>query len=54
MMTHKIDFDIGDIIEAEGCEFKIVDAEDHHIRTIEVKRFTFPKNLRAIDEVFAW
>lgn len=52
MMTHKIDFDIGDIIEAEGCEFKIVDAEDHHIRTIEVKRFTFPKNLGAIDEVF--
>ncbi|WP_255835777.1 hemolysin family protein [Bacillus sp. FS02] len=41
MMTHKIDFDIGDIIEAEGCEFKIVDAEDHHIRTIEVKKVHF-------------
>lgn len=41
MMTHKIDFDIGDIIEAEGCEFKIIDAEDHHIRTIEVKKVHF-------------
>ncbi|WP_353854720.1 hemolysin family protein [Bacillus sp. Bos-x628] len=41
MMTHKIDFDVGDVIEEEGCEFKIVDAEDHHIRTIEVKKVHF-------------
>ncbi|KIL13498.1 hemolysin family protein [Bacillus safensis] len=41
MMTHKFDFDIGDTIEAEGCEFTIIDAEDHHIRTIEVKKVHF-------------
>ncbi|GLF91929.1 UPF0053 protein YugS [Bacillus safensis] len=41
MMTHKFDFDIGDTIEAEGCAFTIIDAEDHHIRTIEVKKVHF-------------
>ncbi|MGE6629867.1 hemolysin family protein [Bacillus sp. NPDC077027] len=41
MMTHKIDFDVDDVIEAEGCEFKIIDAEEHHIRTIEVKKIHF-------------
>ncbi|MFJ5673273.1 hemolysin family protein [Bacillus safensis] len=41
MMTHKFDFDIGDTIEAEGCEFTIIDAEDHHIRTVEVKKVHF-------------
>ncbi|MBU5259161.1 hemolysin family protein [Bacillus pumilus] len=41
MMTHKFDFEIGDTIEAEGCEFTIIDAEDHHIRTIEIKKVHF-------------
>ncbi|MFN3090987.1 hemolysin family protein [Bacillus pumilus] len=41
MMTHKFDFEIGDMIEAEGCEFTIIDAEDHHIRTIEIKKVHF-------------
>ncbi|MGE6676566.1 hemolysin family protein [Bacillus pumilus] len=41
MMTHKFDIEIGDTIEAEGCEFTIVDAEDHHIRTIEIKKVHF-------------
>ncbi|KPN14395.1 hypothetical protein AKG37_04840 [Bacillus australimaris] len=41
MMTHKFDIEIGDTIEAEGCEFTILDAEDHHIRTIEVKKVHF-------------
>ncbi|MDM5299276.1 hemolysin family protein [Bacillus pumilus] len=41
IMTHKIDFANGDTIEAEGCEFKILDAEDHHIRTIEIKKIHF-------------
>ncbi|WP_345808088.1 hemolysin family protein [Bacillus pumilus] len=41
MMTHKFDIEIGDTIEAEGCEFTIIDAEDHHIRTIEIKKVHF-------------
>lgn len=41
MMTNKFDIEIGDTIEAEGCEFTIIDAEDHHIRTIEIKKIHF-------------
>ncbi|WP_436918001.1 hemolysin family protein [Bacillus pumilus] len=41
MMTHKFDIEIGDTIEAEGCEFTIIDAEDHHIRTIDIKKVHF-------------
>ena len=41
LLTQKMELKNGDILKTEGCEFKILDAEDHHIRFIEVKKRIF-------------
>lgn len=41
LLTQKMELKAGDIIHAEGCEFKILDAEDHHIRFVEIKKTDF-------------
>lgn len=41
LLTQKMELKNGDILKTEGCEFKILDAEDHHIRFIEVKKTDF-------------
>ncbi len=43
LLTQKMELKNGDILKTEGCEFKILDAEDHHIRFIEVKKRNFKK-----------
>lgn len=41
LLTRKMELKAGDVIHAEGCEFKILDAEDHHIRFVEIKKTDF-------------
>ncbi|KKB74634.1 hemolysin family protein [Bacillus sp. FSL M8-0052] len=41
LLTQKMELKNGDIFRSEGCEFKILDAEDHHIRFVEIKKTDF-------------
>lgn len=38
LLTQQMEFKNGETIEMYGCHFTILDAEDHHIRTVEVKK----------------
>ncbi|MGG3571240.1 hemolysin family protein [Bacillus gobiensis] len=38
LLTQQMDFENGQTIDMYGCQFTIVDVEDHHIRTVEVKK----------------
>ncbi|MDA7028088.1 hemolysin family protein [Bacillus sp. CLL-7-23] len=38
ILTQRMELKKGDVFQTEGCEFKILDAEDHHIRFVEVKK----------------
>ncbi|NPC93943.1 HlyC/CorC family transporter [Bacillus sp. WMMC1349] len=38
ILTQRMELKKGDVFQTEGCEFKILDFEDHHIRFVEVKK----------------
>ncbi len=38
LLTQKMELKNGDVFHAEGCEFKVLEAEDHHIRFVEIKK----------------
>ncbi|MES1026753.1 hemolysin family protein [Bacillus velezensis] len=41
LLTQKMELKNGDVFHAEGCEFKVLEAEDHHIRFVEIKKTDF-------------
>ncbi|AKL86098.1 hemolysin family protein [Bacillus atrophaeus] len=41
LLTQKMELKNGDVFYTEGCEFKVLDAEDHHIRFVEIKKTDF-------------